>query len=42
LDAEVFDLLTNKAKLRIHEDSKQQVPIVELTGTAVDSVDELL
>jgi kinesin family protein 2/24 len=38
---EVFDLLANKAKLRILEDDKQQVQITGLTERAVHSVDEL-
>jgi kinesin family protein 2/24 len=40
--SEAFDLLANKAKLRILEDEKQQVQIMGLTETAVNSVDELL
>jgi kinesin family protein 2/24 len=39
---EVFDLLPNKAQLRILEDDKQQVQIMGLTERAVHSVDELL
>lgn len=38
----VFDLLANKAKLRVLEDGKQQVQIVGLTEKIVDSVDEVL
>lgn len=38
----VFDLLANKAKLRVLEDGKQQVQIVVLTEKVVDSVDEVL
>nr|CAD7461691.1 unnamed protein product [Timema tahoe] len=38
----VFDLLANKAKLRVLEDGKQQVQIVGLTETIVDSVEEVL
>ncbi|GLG97913.1 Kinesin-like protein [Gryllus bimaculatus] len=38
----VFDLLANKAKLRVLEDGKQQVQIVALTEKVVDSVDEVL
>ncbi|PSN54074.1 Kinesin-like protein Klp10A, partial [Blattella germanica] len=38
----VFDLLANKAKLRVLEDGKQQVQIVGLTEKVVDSVDEVL
>jgi kinesin family protein 2/24 len=39
---EVFDLLANRAKLRIREDHKLEVQIVGLTEEVVDSVDELL
>lgn len=38
----VFDLLNNKAKLRILEDGKQQVQVVGLTEKAVTSVEEVL
>lgn len=38
----VFDLLADKAKLRVLEDGKQQVQIVGLTEQVVDSVDEVL
>ncbi|XP_044256968.1 kinesin-like protein Klp10A isoform X1 [Tribolium madens] len=38
----VFDLLNNKAKLRILEDGKQQVQVVGLTEKVVCSVDEVL
>ncbi|GBO98888.1 Kinesin-like protein Klp10A [Eumeta japonica] len=38
----VFDLLADKAKLRVLEDGKQQVQIVGLTEKVVDSVDEVL
>lgn len=38
----VFDLLNNKAKLRILEDGKQQVQVVGLTEKVVTSVDEVL
>ncbi|XP_013176665.1 PREDICTED: kinesin-like protein Klp10A isoform X2 [Papilio xuthus] len=38
----VFDLLADKAKLRVLEDGKQQVQIVGLTERCVDSVDEVL
>ncbi|KAF2882296.1 hypothetical protein ILUMI_23861 [Ignelater luminosus] len=38
----VFDLLNNKAKLRILEDGKQQVQVVGLTEKVVVSVDEVL
>lgn len=38
----VFDLLANKAKLRILEDGKQQVQVVGLTEKVVTSVDEVL
>ncbi|XP_049959943.1 kinesin-like protein Klp10A isoform X2 [Schistocerca serialis cubense] len=38
----VFDLLANKSKLRVLEDGKQQVQIVGLTETVVDSVEEVL
>jgi kinesin family protein 2/24 len=40
--SEVFDLLANRAKLRILEDHKQQVQIVGVTERAVNSVRELL
>lgn len=38
----VFDLLANKAKLRVLEDSKQQVQVVGLTERIVNSADEVL
>lgn len=38
----VFDLLADKAKLRVLEDGKQVVQIVGLTEKVVDSVDEVL
>ncbi|KAL1463137.1 hypothetical protein WDU94_014920, partial [Cyamophila willieti] len=38
----VFDLLAEKAKLRVLEDGKQQVQIVGLTEQVVDSVEEVL
>ncbi|XP_025831213.1 kinesin-like protein Klp10A isoform X3 [Agrilus planipennis] len=38
----VFDLLANKAKLRILEDGKQQVQVVGLTEKVVVSSDEVL
>ncbi|XP_068626169.1 kinesin-like protein Klp10A [Battus philenor] len=38
----VFDLLADKAKLRVLEDGKQQVQIVGLTERVVDNVDEVL
>lgn len=38
----VFDLLNNKAKLRILEDGKQQVQVVGLSEIAVSSVEEVL
>ncbi|XP_050313742.1 kinesin-like protein Klp10A isoform X2 [Anthonomus grandis grandis] len=38
----VFDLLNNKAKLRILEDGKQQVQVVGLTERVVSSTDEVL
>lgn len=38
----VFDLLSNKQKLRVLEDGKQQVQVVGLTEKVVDSVDEVL
>ncbi|KPJ10186.1 Kinesin-like protein Klp10A [Papilio machaon] len=41
-DFQVFDLLADKAKLRVLEDGKQQVQIVGLTERCVDSVDEVL
>lgn len=38
----VFDLLSDKQKLRVLEDGKQQVQVVGLTEKVVDSVDEVL
>lgn len=38
----VFDLLSDKQKLRVLEDGKQQVQVVGLTEKAVDSVEEVL
>lgn len=38
----VFDLLHNKARLRILEDGKQQVQVVGLSEIAVHSVDDVL
>lgn len=38
----MFDLLADKAKLRVLEDGKQQVQIVGLTEKVVDNVDEVL
>lgn len=38
----VFDLLNNKAKLRILEDGKQQVQVVGLTEKVVSTTDEVL
>ncbi|CAH0557469.1 unnamed protein product [Brassicogethes aeneus] len=38
----VFDLLNNKATLKILEDAKQQVQIIGLTEKAVTSVDDVL
>ncbi|XP_075216281.1 kinesin-like protein 10A isoform X2 [Lycorma delicatula] len=38
----VFDLLADKAKLRVLEDGRQQVQIVGLTEKVVDSVEEVL
>uniref|UniRef100_A0A336LQ14 Kinesin-like protein n=1 Tax=Culicoides sonorensis TaxID=179676 RepID=A0A336LQ14_CULSO len=38
----VFDLLSNKQKLRVLEDGKQQVQVVGLTEKVVDSVEEVL
>lgn len=38
----VFDLLSEKNKLRVLEDGKQQVQVVGLTERVVDSVDEVL
>ncbi|XP_072938811.1 kinesin-like protein KIF2A [Epargyreus clarus] len=38
----VFDLLADKAKLRVLEDGKQQVQIVGLTEKVVDTVEEVL
>jgi kinesin family protein 2/24 len=39
---EIFDLLANKAKLDVFEDSNKQVQIAKLTEKVVESVDELL
>lgn len=39
---QVFDLLSDKQKLRVLEDGKQQVQIVGLTEKVVDSVEEVL
>lgn len=38
----VFDLLSNKERLRILEDGKQQVQVVGLTEKVVDSVEQVL
>ena len=38
----MFDLLSGKSKLRVLEDGKQQVVIVGLTETKVESVEEVL
>jgi len=38
----VFDLLSGKSKLRVLEDGKQQVVVVGLTETKVESVEEVL
>merc|ERR1712209_196144 len=38
----VFDLLSGKSKLRVLEDGKQQVVVVGLTETEVDSVEDVL
>lgn len=38
----VFDLLSDKNKLRVLEDGKQQVQVVGLTEIVVDSVDDVL
>merc|ERR1719427_1805054 len=38
----VFDLLSGKSKLRVLEDGKQQVVVVGLTETEVESVDDVL
>lgn len=38
----MFDLLADKAKLRVLEDGKQQVQVVGLTEKVVNSVDEVL
>ncbi|KAI9588946.1 hypothetical protein GQX74_007115 [Glossina fuscipes] len=38
----VFDLLSDKQKLRVLEDGKQQIQVVGLTEKVVDSVDEVL
>ncbi|XP_018784349.1 PREDICTED: kinesin-like protein Klp10A [Bactrocera latifrons] len=38
----VFDLLSDKQKLRVLEDGKQQVQVVGLTERVVDSVEEVL
>ena len=39
---QVFDLLNEKAKLRILEDGKQQVQVVGLKEEVVQSVDDVL
>lgn len=39
---QVFDLLSDKAKLRVLEDGNNQVQIVGLTEKVVDSVEEVL
>lgn len=39
---QVFDLLADKAKLRVLEDGKQQVQVVGLTEKVVASVEEVL
>lgn len=39
---QVFDLLADKAKLRVLEDGKNVVQIVGLTDKCVDSVDQVL
>lgn len=39
---QVFDLLADKAKLRVLEDGKQQVQVVGLTEKVVNSVEEVL
>lgn len=38
----VFDLLSGKSKLRVLEDGKQQVQVVGLTETVVESVEDVL
>lgn len=38
----MFDLLSDKAKLRVLEDGNNQVQIVGLTEKVVDSVEEVL
>jgi len=38
----VFDLLSGKSKLRVLEDGKQQVQVVGLTESVVESVDDVL
>lgn len=38
----MFDLLSDKAKLRVMEDGKQVVQIVGLTETVVENVEEVL
>jgi len=38
----VFDLLSGKSKLRVLEDGKQQVVVVGLTETEVESVDDVI
>jgi kinesin family protein 2/24 len=38
----VFDLLANKAKLRVLEDGKQEMNVVGLTEREVHSVDDVL
>lgn len=39
---QVFDLLSDKTKLRVLEDGKQQIQVVGLTEKVVDSVEEVL
>ena len=38
---QVFDLLADKAKLRVLEDGKQQVQVVGLTETIVENVEDV-
>ena len=38
---QVFDLLADKAKLRVLEDGKQQVQVVGLTETVVENVEDV-
>lgn len=37
----MFDLLADKAKLRVLEDGKQQIQVVGLTETVVENVEDV-